>query len=120
MCTTPQARWRSCSARWANLTTRQRYTKFSRWTSFMSCSTPTGWIFSAHRSLSNERAAEPRVEALKHGFRIHVGFSELECDLALDRLELRGNPDLAQAALADLSPSFEPGQQIRVFRRRIC
>ena len=42
------------------------------------------------------------LEALEHGLGVHAGLDQLERDLALDRLGLLGDPDLAHAAFADL------------------
>ena len=42
------------------------------------------------------------LEPLQHGPGVHAGLDQLQGDLALDRLGLLGDPDLAHAAFADL------------------
>ena len=42
------------------------------------------------------------LESLEHGPRVHARLDELQGDLALDRLGLLGDPDLAHAPFADL------------------
>ncbi len=41
------------------------------------------------------------LEALQHGLRVHAGLDQLQRHLALDRLGLLGDPDLAHAPFAD-------------------
>ena len=58
------------------------------------------------------------LEALHHRLGVHAGLDELQRHLALDRLGLFGDPDLAHAALADLLDQRVAARDDRAGRRR--